>query len=338
VAQLLEKGWPVRAIVRSRDLRSARLERLGAETLAADLFDPDQLLQAMQGAQRAYYCPPFHPHMVQSAAAFAVAAREAKLESLVGLSQWLASPSHPALSTRQHWLVDHLFSMIPGMAHTIINPGFFADYPYLSVIKYAALLGIYPMPVDGKSRNAPPSTEDIARVAAAVLINPAKHDGRVYRPTGPKLISVEEIVQILGRVLNRTVRHIELPMWMFLKAARMEGVSALELANLPYYFQDLSSGAFEYGAPTDHVLETTGQHPEDFETIARRHASLPEARQTRMNSLRLLAEFLTVPLRPGLDQSRFEPERSIPAPSMPQLAMNSQRWRLEHGSREGELA
>jgi nucleoside-diphosphate-sugar epimerase len=44
VAQLLEKGFPVRAIVRSRDGRSQRLERLGTETVVADLFDVDQTL------------------------------------------------------------------------------------------------------------------------------------------------------------------------------------------------------------------------------------------------------------------------------------------------------
>ncbi len=53
VAQLREKGWPVRAIVHSRGVRSDRLDRLGAETVVADLFDPDQMLEAMRGASRA---------------------------------------------------------------------------------------------------------------------------------------------------------------------------------------------------------------------------------------------------------------------------------------------
>ena len=47
---------------------------------------------------------------------------------------WLASPSHPALMTRQHWLIDRLFSTTPGMVHTLLNPGFFADV-YLEVLK-----------------------------------------------------------------------------------------------------------------------------------------------------------------------------------------------------------
>lgn len=47
------------------------------------------------------------------------------VEQIVGVTQGLASPSHPSLMTRQHWLVDRLFSMTPGVAHTIVNPGFF---------------------------------------------------------------------------------------------------------------------------------------------------------------------------------------------------------------------
>ena len=81
-------------------------------------------------------------------------------EHIVGLSQWLASPSHPSLMTRQHWLVDRLFSMTLGVAHTIVNPGFFADNPV--TIGLPAHLGIFPR-MYGNSRNARVSNEDIAR-------------------------------------------------------------------------------------------------------------------------------------------------------------------------------
>jgi NAD(P)H dehydrogenase (quinone) len=39
----------------------------------------------------------------------AVAVKEARFENIVSLTRWLASPSHPTLMTRQHWLVDRLF-------------------------------------------------------------------------------------------------------------------------------------------------------------------------------------------------------------------------------------
>ena len=133
VSELLKAGYAVRAMVHREDGRSARLQAYGAEIAVADLSDFERVADALRDVQRAYFCPPFDPYMIQGAVAFAVAAEEARLEYIVGMSQWLASPSHPSLMTRQSWLVDRLFSTIPGVAHTIINPGFFAD-AYLATI------------------------------------------------------------------------------------------------------------------------------------------------------------------------------------------------------------
>ncbi len=329
VAQLREKDWPVRAVVHTRDARSERLERLGAETVVADLFDPDQLREALRGTSRAYYCPPFHSYMIQSAAAFAVAAQEARLEAIVGLSQWLASPAHPSLLTRQTWLADRVFPMIPGVAHTVINPGYFADN-YLRLIGFAAHLGLLPT-LTGESRNAPPSNEDVARVAVTALTDPGKHTGKTYRPTGPALLSASDMARILSRVLDRRVRRMDMPLWMFLKAARIQGVSAFEMSSFRYYVEEHKRGAFEVGAPTSHVLEVTGRQPEDFETIARRYAALPEARRTFGSGSRALADFLRTPMSPGYDLDRFEREQSYPVPPAPRLAADDEHWQIEHG-------
>ena len=327
VQLLLQQGQRVRAVVHRLDHRSERLRTAGAEVVAADMFDPEQLLAAMRGAARAYYCPPFHAHMLQGAAAFAVAAGQARLESIVVLTQWLASASHPALSTRQHWLADRLFDMLPGVGVTTVAPGFFASYPYLEVIDYAALLGLYPMPLDGESRNAPPSDEDIARVAVAALLDPLRHAGKTYRPTGPEMISVNQMVEIIGRIVGRKVRHAKVPMWMFLKAARMGGLDPFLLSQLPYFFRDQNEGAFALGGPTDHVLAVTGREPEDFETIARRYAAQPRTQRTAANTLRALARFMTVPLRPGLQPARYERRQGLPMPAEPRSAMANVAWR-----------
>jgi uncharacterized protein YbjT (DUF2867 family) len=330
VRQLLDKRQRVRALVRVTDDRSERLRQAGAEVVVADLFDPAQMSAAMRGVTRAYYCPPFHAHMIQSAVAFAVAAKAERIESIVGLTQWLASPAHPALSTRQHWLVDHLFSLLPGIAYTSVAPGFFASFPYLELIDYAALLGIFPMPLDGDSRNAPPSDEDIARVAVAALLEPLKHAGKTYRPTGPQMLSVREMTEIMGRVVGRRVRHVRVPMWMFLKAARMGGLDRLLLSEVPYYIEDQNSGAFALGGPTDHVLAVTGAEPEDFETVTRRYAAQPKAQRTIANTLHALGAFLTIPLRPGLNPARYEREQGFPIPPIPRLAMEDADWTAAH--------
>lgn len=324
-AQLLALGWPVRALVHTEDQRSARLRSLGAEVVVADLFDPLQLQTALHGASRAYYCPPWHPYMIQSAAAFAMAARHAKLEAIVYLSQWLASPNHPSLATRQNWLVEELFSSVPGIAHTVVNPGFFADN-YLRLIDFAAHLGLFPMPM-GAGRNAPPSNEDIAQVVVAALTDPGRHAGKTYRPTGPTLLSAKDMAMILSRVVGRKVMHVEMPMWMFLKAMRTLGISRFEQLGIRAYVEDHKRGAFELGAPTDHVLHVTGREPEEFETIARRYAAMPQARRSLANTLKTFGTFMKIGMTPAYNLDAYERDQQHPRTAKRELAVDSRWWR-----------
>ena len=329
-AQLRSQGYPVRVFVRAQDDRSVKLTAAGCELAVGDLSNPEQLLDAMEGVQRAYFLPPFDPYMIQSATAFAVAARQAKLESLVVLSQWLANPAHPSLATRQHWLADNMFTMLPDTALTIVNPGFFADVPYMSMIRYAAHLGVFPVPARGSSKNAPPSVDDIARVSVAALMDPLKHAGQRYRPTGPEMLSLDDMALIMGKVLGRKVRHVQMPMWMFYKAARMDGLDHFLLSQVGAYLQDHDRGAFELGGPTNDVLETTGRRPESFETITRRHAARPEVTRNVGNFLRTLTGFLSVPVRPGFSPSQFSRTLHMPAVRQPVLSADSDFWRQEH--------
>jgi uncharacterized protein YbjT (DUF2867 family) len=330
VTELLKALHPVRALVHHEDSRASRLRAQGAEVVVADLSDVERIAQALRDVQGAYFCPPFDPFMIQGAVGFAVAARESRLEHIVGITQWLSSPSHPTLMTRQHWLVDRLFSMTPGIAHTIVRPGFFAD-AYLLPIGLAAHLGLFPW-IYGDSRNAPPSNEDIARVAAAALMNPVQHAGKTYRPTGPKLLGGEDMAAAIGDVLGRSLKVVPTPVWLFLKSARQAGLGIDVLAALRHYIDDHRRGVFEVGAPTSDVLEVTGQPAEDFATIARRYAALPQNLRTLRNRLLTLAQFLMAPFQPGPNLAVYERELRSPVPSRPQLALDSKVWRSEHAS------
>ena len=332
--ELLKAGYPVRAMVHREDDRSARLAERGAEIAVADMCDVERVAGALKDVQRAYYCPPLDPYMIQGAVAFAVAARESRLEHIVGLTQWLSSPSHPALMTRQHWLVDRLFSMTPGITHTIVRPGYFAEV-YLLLTGTAANLGVFPW-MYGDSRNAPPSNEDIARVAVAALIDPGRHAGKSYRPTGPQLLGAQEMAQAIGRAVGRTVRAVPTPTWLFVKGARMRGIPIDVLSSVRFYIEDHKQGAFELGAPTNDVLEVTGHPAEDFETIARRYAALPYNRRTFANWLRELVQFMAAPLIPRSSLDRYERKMGRPLLSDPQFAPESQIWSREHAVAEAE--
>lgn len=329
VVELLARQRRVRVLARAQDARAADLAARGAELAVADLFDAEAMRSALAGVQRVYWCAPFHPRALQAAEIFAEAARAARIESIVGLSQWLASPAHPSLATRNAYAIDRLFEQLaPEISYTCLEPGFFADN-YLRLIGFAAQLGVLPS-LTGESRNAPPSNEDIARCAAAALHDPAAHAGRRYRPTGPELLSTADMARIIGRVLGRTVRRVEMPMWLFLKAARLQAVPAFELSGFRYYVQDHKQGAFEHGASSGDVETLTGRTPETFETIARRYAALPEARRSLGNAVRAWGNFLRTPFVRSYDLATLDRTSGALPPGASRLAMADPTWVSRH--------
>jgi NAD(P)H dehydrogenase (quinone) len=325
VRELLKHDVAVRAVVHHSDARSEDLRRQGAEVVQADLFDPDDLLDALKGAQRAYYLPFFHPSLIQSAVAFSLAAREARLEQVVHLTQWISHRAHPSNFTRQLWLVDGLMRQIPGIAHTTINPGMFADN-FLRVIDFAALLGIFPY-LSGEGRAAPVSNEDIARVAAAVLLDPVRHDGMTYRPTGPALLSGPEMARVVAGVVGHRVVPVKLPWWLFYKVARQQRVNPLEVSSFRVYMEEMERGSFALdGGVTTDVQDLTGAPAESFEATARRYAAMPFARQSLANRAAALVRFNLVPFYRGIDPRSWERQHDTPTARHPTLAIDDLQW------------
>ncbi len=330
VAELRRHNCSVRAVVSCNDHRSAKLKSLGAEIVVADMYDPDQLYRAAKGTQRAYYLPLMRPYMIHAANAFAVAASEAKLEYIVQMSQWTSSAAHQTAMTRQTWLIDRIFSMIPGVAHTIFNPGMFADN-FLRMMDFASLLGVFPV-LMGDSRSAPISNEDMASAIAALLMgDPAAHAGKSYRPTGPELLSGKDMAKIIAKVVGHAVVPIKLPLWMFRKVARMQKVDPYSISLLLQYIEDSKRGAFELeGGVTTVMQDLTGQAAESFEATARRYAEQPFAMQTISNRIKAFVNFTMTPFYPSYDIEAYESQIELPRSAHPLYCMEDPRWLETH--------
>jgi uncharacterized protein YbjT (DUF2867 family) len=269
VLSLLGRGLPVRAMVHRNDQRANELRAHGAEVVVGNVFDVHDVRHALHGVQRAYWAAPMTHGALEAATLFAAIAEEERLEVVVSMSQWLADPGHPSVHTRAEWLSDQVFSWMPTVASITVNPGFFAEN-YLYTLDAVAQFGVLTAPF-GDGQNAPPSNEDIAAVAAALLADPATHLGRSYRPTGPELINPLDFAEILGRVFGRTVRYVDVPFPIMAKAARASGFNEYTVVQLHSYVEELKRGTFAIGAPTDAVERLTGRTPENMETIARRY-------------------------------------------------------------------
>jgi uncharacterized protein YbjT (DUF2867 family) len=335
--QLLEKGYPVRAFIRRDDQRARRLKEAGAELFLGDQFALADMRRAMKGVQRAYHCAPTAPNGLHFGAVFAIAAQENRVEHVVTLSQWLSHSDHPSVYTREVWLNDAILNLLPDTTVTVNNVGWFADN-YFMVLEPAAQLGLLTMPLgDGNIKgNAPPSTEDIAAVSVGALIDPATHAGKTYRPTGPVLLSPNDIATALSTVLGRKVKYQNISEAMFLKALtalQPPGFTEATLTQLRLYTEEYRRGAFAVSAPTDAVQVVGGREPEDFETIARRYAaSRPEAVRTRANKLRAMRNFIRILATAKPDPDRIERQLNHVLLEAPTFASESTEWRHYHQS------
>ncbi len=269
VLQLLERKFPVRAFVRQESDHSQRLRSLGAEIFVGSLDDISDVRRALVGIQRAYFCPPILPGLLDKTVIFATAAQEANLEFVVAMTQWIAEPNHHSIHTRQHWLGDNVLRQMTGVQTAFVNPGWFADN-YLAAPELITQFGLLPMPL-GSGFNAPPSNEDIARVVVGILEHPALHIGKTYRPTGPRLLSPQEIAGALSAATGRKVKYINVPLSMFGKIGRSLGLPDYTTGQVLHYLSDYQRNAFGKSAPTSVVEEIGGRPAEDFETIARRY-------------------------------------------------------------------
>jgi uncharacterized protein YbjT (DUF2867 family) len=334
--QLLSEGFPVTAFVHQADQRSERLKAKGADIVIGSLTDINDMRTAMAGARRAYFCFPNEAGYLKAATIFTVVAAEQQLEAVVAMSQWLSQPNHPSIHTREVWLADRLFALLPGTAVTTINPGFFADNE-MQVLPFAAQFGMLSLPY-GSGKNAPPSNEDIARVAAEILARPEGHAGKTYRPTGPELLSPQDIAASLAKALGRKVTYRNAPMWMVSKVMRNR-LSPYSLAVYEQYAIDYQKNAFGINAPTDVVRRITGREAEDFETVARRYAATnEEVRPSFVMQLKLMLGMIISLLRPAPKTAPYLALDEFSDRSHVVFSADSPEWRRSHEPQGSELS
>ncbi|MEW8607125.1 MAG: NmrA family NAD(P)-binding protein [Candidatus Thiodiazotropha sp.] len=330
--ELLVRGELVRAFVHRKSDRSDALMAAGAEIFVGDMSDFEDISKSLTGIDKAYFVAPWVPEQLHIATTFAAAAAESGLKLIVAITQWLAQPRHPSLATRQAFLSDRLFGILRGIDVVTINTGWFADnFLQPELLAMATQLGIFPFPL-WEGRTAPVSNEDLGRVAAEALVNPQPYIGRMLRPTGPELMSPQELADALGRAAGRKVRFNNISDRQFQKAMQFMAMPVHMQAQVRRYVEEYRRGSFEMGAPNDVVLEMTGKAAEDFESIARRYINsyAPITVPTLGNKLKAIGSFIRLALTSPVDLDKFEKSRDYPLPVNPAYSIESTSWVQSH--------
>src|ERR1700720_494523 len=131
---LLERGLPVRALVRREDERAAALRAAGAEVVVGDLLEPADVYRVVLGCRRVYFSMSVSAGYLEASVTMAAVAREVGVNALVNMSQMTVSQmgiqnTTPSPQQRQHWLSEQApaWSGLPVITirPTVFLEGFF---------------------------------------------------------------------------------------------------------------------------------------------------------------------------------------------------------------------
>src|SRR6266481_1231950 len=193
---LLDRGLPVRALVRRDDDRAAALRAAGAQVVVGDLLEPADVLRVVRGCRRVYFGMSVSPGYLEASVTMAAVAREVGVDALVNMSQMTVSQmsiqnTTPSPQQRQHWLSEQALAW-SGLPVVTIRPTVFLEGFFLPVTGLSVRdRGRIELPF-GEGKTSPVSTADVARVIAAVLADPEPHLGRIYELTGPRSQDMNE--------------------------------------------------------------------------------------------------------------------------------------------------
>ena len=270
--QLRAQDVPVRFMVRREDERAAELRALGAEVVIGDLTRPETVAAALQGVARMYFAMRVSPDHLLAATVVASVAREyGKLEALVDLSQMTvsqmtATSTEESRQQRLHWLAEQVFDW-SGLPMVHIRPTVFLDTPLFTMMAAQSIQenGTIALPF-GTGRTSPVAVDDVARVLATVLRDPAPHIGQVYELTGPRSVNMTELAEEFSRALDRPVSYVDVA----LDRWQAEGLSRMGLP--PHVEQHIATMAQlhrgnRYDRTADGVERVTGIPPQSIEAF-----------------------------------------------------------------------
>ncbi|MEU3767215.1 SDR family oxidoreductase [Amycolatopsis keratiniphila] len=264
IPALLARGVAVRAMTRDPG-RSVP----GAETVVADLRDPESVAAALKGVDAAFLNSPSAADAATHQIRFADLARDAGVKRLVLLSQYAANVNSPVRFLRWHAEVEEYVRKL-GIDHTVLRPNLYLQ----ALLGFSRTIaqGFIAAPI-GDAAVSAIDTRDIAD-AAAVVLTDAGHTGRTYTLTGPRAVTHAEIADALSMVTGRSVVFHDTSADQF--AAALNGLlPPWQVDGLIEDYAHYSRG--EAAEVHTSVADLTGNPARDVTDFARDYAAAFEA-------------------------------------------------------------
>jgi uncharacterized protein YbjT (DUF2867 family) len=279
---LLERGLPVRAMVRREDDRAAALRAAGAEVVVGDLLDPADVYRVVNGCRRVYFGMSVSAGYLEATVTMATVARELGLDALVNISQMTVSQMSIQSTTkspqqRQHWLCEQALSW-SGLPVVTIRPTVFLEGFFLPVTAPTVRdRSRIELPF-GHGKTSPVATSDVARVIVAALADPEPYVGQILELTGPRSQDMDGIAREYSEALNREIRYSEIPPEDWEQRLKTAGMPE----HLTHHLMTMAelNRAGRYDRMTDGVQRITGQPAMSVREFVSFHAEEFGGRQT----------------------------------------------------------
>jgi uncharacterized protein YbjT (DUF2867 family) len=279
VQLLLDGGQPVRAMVRRDDGRAAALRDRGADVVVGDLTNPQDVADAMTGADRMFFNMSVSPdYLTATSTVCAVALEAAPVEVIVNMSQMTVSQmtltsTSESKQHRLHWLAEHIMNW-SGVPVVHVRPTVFMENPLLTMLAAGSVRdrGALALPF-GTGKTSPIAAADVARVVAALLQNPSGRIGSVYELTGPEALDMHGIAEQYSRALGRSVTAEDMPLNEWIEKV------LVPLGLPPHVEQHIATMARlhregRYERSTDDVVAITGSAAQTLEQYVAAHADV----------------------------------------------------------------
>src|SRR6266581_7656813 len=273
---LLERGLPVRAMVRREDDRAAALRAAGAEVVVGDLLEPADVSRVVRGCRRVYFGMSVSAGYLEASVTMAAVAREVGVNALVNMSQMTVSQmsiqhTTPSRQQRQHWLSEQALAW-SGLPVVTIRPTMFLESFFPLAGSTVRDRGRIELPF-GRGKTSPVAAADVARVVATVLADPGPHLGRIYELTGPRSQDMHAVAREYADALHREITYADIPPEEWERELQRAGLpehltrhlvtmAALNRANR--YDRMADSVERVTGRPAMSVREFVSLHAEEF--------------------------------------------------------------------------
>ena len=271
---LLERGLPVRAMVRREDDRAAALRAAGAEVVIGDLLEPADVYRIVRGCRRIYFGMSVSAGYLEASVTMATVAREVRVDALVNMSQMTVSQmsiqnTTPSSQQRQHWLSEQALAWaglpVVTIRPTVFLEGFFLVLTSPSVRERSRI----ELPF-GRGKTSPVAATDVARVVATVLADPEPHVGRIHELTGPRSQDMHGVAREYSEALNREITYVDIPPEDWERGLKTMGLPG-HLINHLVSMAELNR-AGRYDRMTDGVERVTGRPAMSIRDFVALHA------------------------------------------------------------------